>query len=75
MCYFVLKHGAKLVLYLSELIHNHQDELTHEERDTAEELMNALKLCGHKCIPPSAATKSELLKIIKEVSWGNTQFS
>ncbi|XP_066238803.1 lysosomal-trafficking regulator isoform X1 [Saccopteryx leptura] len=61
-----LQHGAKLVLYLSELIHNHQDELTQEELDTAEVLMNALKLCGHKCIPPSVATKPELLKIIKE---------
>ncbi|KAF5922014.1 hypothetical protein HPG69_015464 [Diceros bicornis minor] len=61
-----LQHGAKLVLYLSELIHNHQDELTEEELDTAELLMNALKLCGHKCIPPSAPTKSDLVKMIKE---------
>ncbi|XP_008585444.1 PREDICTED: lysosomal-trafficking regulator, partial [Galeopterus variegatus] len=61
-----LQHGAKLVLYLSELIHNHQDELTGEELDTAELLMNALKLCGHKCIPPSAATKPDLIKMIKE---------
>ncbi|XP_066881781.1 lysosomal-trafficking regulator [Kogia breviceps] len=61
-----LQHGAKLVLYLSELIHNHEDELTEEELDTAELLMNALKLCGHKCIPPSASTKSELIKVIKE---------
>uniref|UniRef100_A0A2K6V8Y1 Lysosomal trafficking regulator n=1 Tax=Saimiri boliviensis boliviensis TaxID=39432 RepID=A0A2K6V8Y1_SAIBB len=61
-----LQHGAKLVLYLSELIHNHQDELTEEELDTAELLMNALKLCGHKCIPPSASTKADLIKIIKE---------
>uniref|UniRef100_G3TZW2 Lysosomal-trafficking regulator n=1 Tax=Loxodonta africana TaxID=9785 RepID=G3TZW2_LOXAF len=61
-----LQHGAKLVLYLSELMHNHQDELTKEELDTAELLMNALKLCGHKCSPPSAATKSDLIKMIKE---------
>ncbi|XP_060047951.1 lysosomal-trafficking regulator isoform X2 [Erinaceus europaeus] len=61
-----LPHGAKLVLYLSELIHNHQDELTKEELDSAEQLMNAFKLCGHKCIPPSAPTKSELIKLIKE---------
>ncbi|XP_058165487.1 lysosomal-trafficking regulator isoform X2 [Dasypus novemcinctus] len=61
-----LQHGAKLVLYLSELMHNHQEELTEEELDTAELLMNALKLCGHKCIPPSAPTKSDLLKMIKE---------
>lgn len=60
------QHGAKLVLYLSELIHNHQDELNEEEMDTAELLMNALKLCGHKCIPPSASSKPELIKIIKE---------
>ncbi|XP_059253258.1 lysosomal-trafficking regulator [Mustela nigripes] len=61
-----LQHGAKLVLYLSELIHNHQDELTEEELDTAELLMNALKLCGQKCTPPRAATKAELIKMIKE---------
>ncbi|KAM9212392.1 lysosomal-trafficking regulator isoform 2-T2 [Dugong dugon] len=61
-----LQTGAKLVLYLSELMHNHQDELSDEELDTAELLMNALKLCGHKCIPPSAATKSDLIKMIKE---------
>lgn len=67
-CFFLLKHGAKLVLYLSELIHNHQDELTEEELDTAELLMNALKLCGQKCTPPRAATKAELIKMIKEVS-------
>lgn len=41
-----LQHGAKLVLYLSELIHNHPDDLTEEELGTAELLMNALKLCG-----------------------------
>ncbi|XP_025864507.2 lysosomal-trafficking regulator isoform X1 [Vulpes vulpes] len=61
-----LQHGAKLVLYLSELIHNHQDELTEEELDTAELLMNALKLCGQKCIPPTATTKADLIKMIKE---------
>ncbi|XP_045154147.1 lysosomal-trafficking regulator [Echinops telfairi] len=61
-----LQHGAKLVLYLSELMHNHQTELTEEELEMAELLMNTLKLCGQKCIPPSAATKSDLIKMIKE---------
>ncbi|XP_072827119.1 lysosomal-trafficking regulator isoform X2 [Vicugna pacos] len=61
-----LQHGAKLVLYLSELIHNHREELNDEEQDTAELLMSALKSCGHKCTPPSATTKSDLLKVIKE---------
>ncbi|XP_039103086.1 lysosomal-trafficking regulator isoform X1 [Hyaena hyaena] len=61
-----LQHGAKLVLYLSELIHNHQDELTGEELDTAELLMHALNLCGHKYTPPGAATKADLVKMIKE---------
>ncbi|KAM4828613.1 lysosomal-trafficking regulator isoform 2-T2 [Thomomys bottae] len=60
------QHGAKLVLYLSELIHNHQDELTGEELDMAELLMSTLKLCGHKCIPPSTSSKPELLKMIME---------
>ncbi|XP_075388296.1 lysosomal-trafficking regulator [Tenrec ecaudatus] len=61
-----LQHGAKLVLYLSELIHNHQAELTKEELETAELLMDTLKLCSQKCVPPSAATKSDLIKMIKE---------
>ncbi|XP_029426239.1 lysosomal-trafficking regulator isoform X3 [Nannospalax galili] len=60
------QHGAKLVLYLSELIHNHPDELNEDELGTAELLMNALKLCGHKCIPPSASSKPELIKMIQE---------
>ncbi|XP_048223955.1 lysosomal-trafficking regulator [Perognathus longimembris pacificus] len=60
------QHGAKLVLYLSELIHNHQDELSEEELDMAEELLSALKFCGHKCIPPSASSKPELLTMITE---------
>lgn len=55
-------------MYLSELIHNHQDELTEEELGSAELLMNALKLCGHKYLPPSATTKADLIKMIKEVS-------
>ncbi|KAF3823867.1 hypothetical protein GH733_006871 [Mirounga leonina] len=49
-----------------QLIHNHQDELTEEELDTAELLMSALKLCGQKCVPPSATTKADLIKMIKE---------
>uniref|UniRef100_A0A3Q2KXJ6 Lysosomal-trafficking regulator n=1 Tax=Equus caballus TaxID=9796 RepID=A0A3Q2KXJ6_HORSE len=61
-----LQHGPKLVLYLSELIHNHHDELTEEELDAAELLMNALKSCGHKCSPPSVSAKSDLVKMIKE---------
>ncbi|XP_063116159.1 lysosomal-trafficking regulator isoform X3 [Cavia porcellus] len=61
-----LQHGAKLVLYLSELIHNHENELTGEELGTADLLMGALKLCGHKCIPPSASSKPDLVNMIKE---------
>lgn len=69
---FVFKHGAKLVLYLSELIHNHPDELTWEELDAAALLMSALQTCGHRGPPPSAAAKPELLRIISEVSRRNS---
>ncbi|XP_012931227.1 lysosomal-trafficking regulator [Heterocephalus glaber] len=61
-----LQHGAKLVLYLSELIHNHEDELTEEELGTADLLMIALKLCGLKYIPPSVSSKPDLVSMIKE---------
>ncbi|XP_013360148.1 PREDICTED: lysosomal-trafficking regulator isoform X3 [Chinchilla lanigera] len=61
-----LQHGPKLVLYLSELIHNHEDELTGEELGKADLLMSALKLCGHKCILPSASSKPDLVNMIKE---------
>uniref|UniRef100_A0A4X2KA23 Lysosomal-trafficking regulator n=1 Tax=Vombatus ursinus TaxID=29139 RepID=A0A4X2KA23_VOMUR len=61
-----LQHGAKLVLYLSEFLHNHQEELTEEELGTARLFMNILKLCGHKCTLPSLPTKSDFLKVIKE---------
>uniref|UniRef100_A0A452TXA3 Lysosomal trafficking regulator n=1 Tax=Ursus maritimus TaxID=29073 RepID=A0A452TXA3_URSMA len=67
-----LQHGAKLVLYLSELIHNHQDELTEEELDTAELLMNALKLCGQKCIPPSEQKKYETEEGTNKATWQKT---
>ncbi|KAM6218970.1 lysosomal-trafficking regulator isoform 2-T2 [Rhynchocyon petersi] len=61
-----LQHGAKLVLYLSELMLDHQDELTEEEMRIAEQLMTALKFCGYKCIASGTATKSDLVKLIKE---------
>ncbi|EPQ17130.1 Lysosomal-trafficking regulator [Myotis brandtii] len=61
-----LQHGAKLVLYLSELIHNHPEELTWEELDAAQLLMSALQTCGHRGPPPSAAAKPELLRVIRE---------
>nr|XP_045006323.1 lysosomal-trafficking regulator isoform X2 [Jaculus jaculus] len=60
------QHGAKLVLYLSELIQNHQDELTEEEQSRAELLLNAFKCCGHRCMPPSAPSKPELIKVIQQ---------
>ncbi|CAK6442252.1 unnamed protein product [Pipistrellus nathusii] len=61
-----LQHGAKLALYLSELIHNHPDELTWEELDAAELLMSALQTCGLRVPPPGAAAKPELLRTIRE---------
>uniref|UniRef100_A0A9J8B834 Lysosomal trafficking regulator n=1 Tax=Cyprinus carpio carpio TaxID=630221 RepID=A0A9J8B834_CYPCA len=61
-----LEHGPKLALYLYELLHDHRDALSKEEQAAANTFMTALKLCGHRCIPPSAPAKPDLLKAIKE---------
>ncbi|XP_077073466.1 lysosomal-trafficking regulator isoform X2 [Siphateles boraxobius] len=61
-----LEHGPKLALYLYELLHDHKDALSKEEQAAANSFMTALKLCGHRCIPPSAPAKPDLLKAIKE---------
>ncbi|RXN09374.1 lysosomal-trafficking regulator isoform X1 [Labeo rohita] len=61
-----LEHGPKLALYLYELLHDHKDTLSKEEQAAANTFMTALKLCGHRCIPPSAPAKPDLLKAIKE---------
>ncbi|KAM5234906.1 lysosomal-trafficking regulator [Ctenodactylus gundi] len=61
-----LQHGAKLVLYLSELMHDHQDELTEEELGAVDLLTNALRLCGHKCLLPATSSKPDLASMIKE---------
>uniref|UniRef100_A0A672REL5 Lysosomal trafficking regulator n=1 Tax=Sinocyclocheilus grahami TaxID=75366 RepID=A0A672REL5_SINGR len=61
-----LEHGPKLALYLYELLHDHKDALSKEEQVSANTFMTALKLCGHRCIPPSAPAKPDLLKAIKE---------
>uniref|UniRef100_A0A672PU99 Lysosomal trafficking regulator n=1 Tax=Sinocyclocheilus grahami TaxID=75366 RepID=A0A672PU99_SINGR len=61
-----LEHGPKLALYLYELLHDHKDALSKEEQAAANTFMTALKLCGHRCIPPSAPVKPDLLKAIKE---------
>ncbi|XP_026079194.1 lysosomal-trafficking regulator isoform X3 [Carassius auratus] len=61
-----LEHGPKLALYLYELLHDHKDALSKEEQAAANTFMTALKLCGHRCIPPSAPAKPDLLKAIRE---------
>ncbi|XP_042189049.1 lysosomal-trafficking regulator [Callorhinchus milii] len=61
-----LEHGPKLALYLYELIHDHKEALSKEEQSAAGNFMTSLKLCGHKCIPPSAPPKPDLLKAINE---------
>ncbi|XP_031435189.1 lysosomal-trafficking regulator isoform X2 [Clupea harengus] len=61
-----LEHGPKLVLYLYELLRNHKDSLSKEEQSAANTFMTSLKLCGHRCIPPNAPPKPDLLKAIKE---------
>ncbi|XP_051508273.1 lysosomal-trafficking regulator-like isoform X1 [Myxocyprinus asiaticus] len=61
-----LEHGPKLALYLYELLHDHKYSLSKEEQAAANTFMTTLKLCGHRCIPPSAPAKPDLLKAIKE---------
>ncbi|XP_041921908.1 lysosomal-trafficking regulator isoform X3 [Alosa sapidissima] len=61
-----LEHGPKLALYLYELLHDHKDSLSREEQAAANTFMTSLKLCGHRCIPPNAPPKPDLLKAIKE---------
>ncbi|XP_030603753.1 lysosomal-trafficking regulator isoform X5 [Archocentrus centrarchus] len=61
-----LEHGPKLSLYLYEMLHDHKDNLTKEEQSTVGVFMTSLKLCGHRCIPPNAPHKQDLLKAIKE---------
>ncbi|KAL2083317.1 hypothetical protein ACEWY4_021090 [Coilia grayii] len=61
-----LEHGPKLALYLYELLHDHKDSLSKEEQAAANTFMTSLKLCGHRCIPPNAPPKPDLLKAIKE---------
>ncbi|XP_062851888.1 lysosomal-trafficking regulator isoform X2 [Trichomycterus rosablanca] len=61
-----LEHGPKLALYLYEMLHDHKESLTKEEQVAANTFMTSLKLCGHRCIPPTVPPKPDLLKAIKE---------
>ncbi|KAM8954167.1 lysosomal-trafficking regulator isoform 2-T2 [Pelodytes ibericus] len=61
-----LQHGQKLGLYLYELMHDHEEELTRDEQKAGGQFMNALKLAGFKCVPPSAPPKPDLVKAIQE---------
>ncbi|TNM99905.1 hypothetical protein fugu_012938 [Takifugu bimaculatus] len=61
-----LEHGPKLSLYLHEMLHDHKDSLTKDDQNAVGVFMTSLKLCGHRCIPPNAAHKQDLLKAIKE---------
>uniref|UniRef100_A0A3Q2NZ63 Lysosomal trafficking regulator n=1 Tax=Fundulus heteroclitus TaxID=8078 RepID=A0A3Q2NZ63_FUNHE len=61
-----LEHGPKLSLYLYEMLHDHNDDLSKEEQGNVGVFMTSLKLCGHRCIPPNAPHKHDLLKAIKE---------
>uniref|UniRef100_A0A8C3LUX7 BEACH domain-containing protein n=1 Tax=Chrysolophus pictus TaxID=9089 RepID=A0A8C3LUX7_CHRPC len=61
-----LQHGPKLVLYLYELMCNHNDDLTKEEQTAAGDFVNTLKCCGYKCIPLSPRPKPDVIKALKE---------
>lgn len=62
------QHGPKLSLYLYEMLHDHKEHLTKDEQNAVGVFMTSLKLCGHRCIPPNAPHKQDLLKAIKEVT-------
>lgn len=68
------QHGPKLSLYLYEMLHDHKDDLTKDEQNAVGVFMTSLKLCGHRCIPPNAPHKQDLLKAIKEVNATNWLF-
>uniref|UniRef100_A0A8C4XEE4 Lysosomal trafficking regulator n=1 Tax=Erpetoichthys calabaricus TaxID=27687 RepID=A0A8C4XEE4_ERPCA len=61
-----LEHGPKLALYIYEMLRNHREQLSKEDQTAVSIFMTSLKLCGHKCIPPSAPTKPDLVKAILE---------
>nr|XP_015799444.2 lysosomal-trafficking regulator isoform X1 [Nothobranchius furzeri]XP_054605786.1 lysosomal-trafficking regulator isoform X1 [Nothobranchius furzeri] len=61
-----LEHGPKLSLYLYEMLHDHKDDLSKDEKNAVGVFMTSLKLCGHRCIPPNVPHKQDLLKAIKE---------
>lgn len=49
------------------MLHDHKDSLTKDEQKAVDVFVTSLKLCGHRCIPPNAAHKQDLLKAITEV--------
>ncbi|NXX39556.1 LYST regulator, partial [Tricholaema leucomelas] len=61
-----LQHGPKLMLYLYDLMHSHNDEMTKEQQTVAGDFVNTLKCCGYKCIPLSPRPKPDLIKALKE---------
>ncbi|KAM9196354.1 LOW QUALITY PROTEIN: lysosomal-trafficking regulator [Mergus octosetaceus] len=61
-----LQHGPKLVLYLCELMHNHNDEMSKEQQQAVGDFMNTLKCCGYKCVPLSTRPKPDIIKALKE---------
>lgn len=61
-----LQHGPKLVLYLCELMHNHNDEMSKEQQLAAGDFVNTLKCCGYKCVPLSTRPKPDLIKALEE---------
>ncbi|KAJ8248339.1 hypothetical protein GJAV_G00240950 [Gymnothorax javanicus] len=61
-----LEHGPKLALYLYELLHDQRDHLSKEEQAAGGVFLTSLKLCGHRCVPPNAPPKPDLIKAIKE---------
>lgn len=55
------------------MLHDHKDSLTKDEQNAVGVFMTSLKLCGHRCIPPNAPHKQDLLKAIKEVNTIDTE--
>lgn len=65
--FFFVQHGTKMSLYLFELMHEHKNKLTKEDRLSVGALMNALKLCDSKYASLSAPPNADLIKSMKEV--------
>ncbi|CAN0412720.1 unnamed protein product [Lampetra planeri] len=63
------RHGPKLALYVSELLREQGREgrtLGRKEQRAAEVLLNLLRQCGYKSVPPGAPPKADVVEAVRE---------